>query len=85
MSRRILAPWGNHKGHSMPIAKVKTGKQGKCRPDASLSGMSYPANKPALWPIEGGVRASATVPGEAYATKYNAILNRAYTRVGYDG
>ena len=85
MARKTLAPWGNHKGHSMPIAKVKKGKQGKPSPDSSLSGMSYPANKPALWPIEDGLRASPTVPGEAYATKYNEILNKAYTRAGYAG
>lgn len=85
MARKILAPWGNAKGHSQPVAKIKTGRQGKPRPDSSLSGMSYPANKPALWPIEGGLRASATVPSEAYATKYNEILNKAYTRAGYSG
>lgn len=85
MSRKILAPWGKAKGQALPVAKVRTGKQGKARPDSSLSGMSYPANKPALWPIEGALRASPTAPSEDYATKYNAILNKAYTRCGYNG
>jgi hypothetical protein len=79
-----LAPWGKAKGHAQSIAKVRKTREGSGKPHSSLSGMSYPANKPALWPIEGGMRASATVPTEAYAERYNAILTHAYVRAGHE-
>lgn len=85
MARKTLMPWGNAKGHSMSIAKVKKSKLGKSQTDSSRFGMSYPANSPSLWPIEGGLRASPTAPSEAQATKHNEIVNRAYTRTGYSG
>lgn len=80
-----LAPWGKAKGFSQPIAKISKSRLGKARSDSSLSGMRYPANRPALWPIEGALRPSPTVPTEAYATKYNEILNHAYVRAGHEG
>ena len=85
MGRKVLAPWGNNRPMPGNIAKVGHGRRGTARSHPSLNGMSYPANKPALWPIEGKLRASPTAPSEDYATRYNEILNNAYTRAGYAG
>lgn len=85
MARKTLMPWGNAKGHSMSVAKVKNGRLGKSKTDSSRFGMSYPANSPSLWPIDGGKRLSPTAPSEAQATKQNEIINNAYKRVGYSG
>ena len=85
MARKTLMPWGRNTPMRTKAATVSKRRGSSPTPDSSLFGMKYPANKPALWPIEGQKRASATAPTQAQANRHNEIVNNAYTRAGYAG
>lgn len=85
MARKTLMPWGRNTPLRNKTATISKRRGNSPTPDSSLAGMKYPANKPALWPIEGKKRASATAPTEAAAERHNAIVENAYARDDYYG
>lgn len=83
MARNTLLPWGKNLAKRASAAKVSNKRQRTATPDKSLFSMDYPPNKPALWPIEGKVRANPNNPSIAEANDARAILDNAYARAGY--
>lgn len=82
--KRTLVPWGRVKAQpTVAKPKVTHGKHRKHSSDNTLTGVSYPANKPAYWPIEGEKRRSPTAPTSDNADRHNAIVEGAFTRGGY--
>lgn len=92
-TRTILNPWGNNmpasqgrRANSVGATPFKTkmrsrGGVSQPTPSSQLWSMSYKANDPQAWPIEGGKNFSAMT--QAKADWNNAVVNHAFQRGGY--
>jgi len=91
-ARRVLNPWGNTVPQKSGVrtnalgqsitktTRLKRGAVSLQRPDPSLYSISYPANDPAQWPIEGGKRGPTSAMTQAKADVHNAAVNHAFQR-----
>lgn len=95
LSRKRLGkagkPWGDAVPARFRRKPVNGSSRGKPRPDARLTGLDYPANDPAAWPVDletlhDLAAAGEPLPGaisQAKIDEHNTIVENAYTRAKY--